>query len=111
MSSPEALFKATLSRLFVRFGSGLSSCSEVMKAFAKETPERIRQEWDSFQDEVFSEADRIDKESEEYSYSTAKAEGNSMYPNKTSSISDLETQIDRLRSKVSELSLKVEGRP
>ena len=112
MSSPEALIRATLISLVSRFGTGLARVSDGFQTFAKEAPDLMRQELDSFQEEVFAEAERIDNASSKYSYEYTK-EGESVQKGKSTptSISDVEAQIDVLRAKVSELCLKIEGRP
>ncbi len=102
MSSSKTLLKATVNRLRVRLVKMLLLKAGEIQEIAKEAPDRLKEEWDLFQTEVFEEADRLDAEG-----SQAK-EDMSTHP-KNSRNSGIEERIDRLRYKVAKLSEKVEA--
>ena len=52
MGSPEAMFRATVNRLSARLGHGLADVAAELAVLAQDAPERLRQEWELFQEEV-----------------------------------------------------------
>ena len=56
MGSPDALIRATVNRLGARLGHGLADAAAELAVLAQDAPERLRQEWDLFQEEVQAEA-------------------------------------------------------
>ena len=97
MGSSEALFRATLNRISARLGHGLADVAAELAVMAQDAPDRLRQEWDLFQEEVRAEADRLE------------------HPNQaTSSGTDQESdaspqeRIDRLRAMVASISRELE---
>ena len=99
MGSPDALIRATVNRLSARLGHGLADAAAELAVLAQDAPERLRQEWDLFQEEVQAEAERI-----EYG-ETITADGTAAAPSK-----DLSSQerIDQLRATVAEISRALE---
>ena len=100
MPSPDALMKATVSRLTARLGHGLAEAAAEVAVLAQDAPERIRREWDLFQEEVQAEAERLERDGQgpQESVTPPPAEsGNS------------QDQIDRLRAKVADLNTRMEG--
>ncbi len=70
---------------------------------AQDAPQRLRQEWDLFQDEVRAEAERIERGDQP----TVNTDGAS-----ASEPSDNSQEvIDRLRATVADLSQAIEARP
>ena len=63
MGSPDALIRATVNRLSARLGHGLADAAAELAVLAQDAPERLRQEWDLFQEEVQAEA--AEKEEQE----------------------------------------------
>ena len=103
MGSSEALIRATVNRISARLGHGFADAAAELAVLAQDAPQRRRQEWDLFQDEVRAEAERI----EQGDQSTVSTDG-------SSSAEPLETPqavIDRLRATVAELSQAIEARP
>ena len=103
MGSSEALIRATVNRISARLGHGFADAAAELAVLAQDAPQRLRQEWDLFQDEVRAEAERIDR-GDQATVST----------DETSSSEPLETSqavIDRLRAKVADLSQAIEVRP
>ena len=52
MSSPEILFQATINRLSARFGNSLAETLKGVSFLLKDAPEKLRDEWNLFQEEV-----------------------------------------------------------
>ncbi len=101
MSSQESLIKATLNRLKARLNKKLIETSSQIAFFIEEGPDRISKEWDLFKDEIYAEAERIEKESEE------KKEVNNSH-SESSEDASIKSTINQLRSKVSAISQKLE---
>ena len=99
MGSPDALIRATVNRLSARLGHGLADAAAELAVLAQDAPERLRQEWDLFQEEVQAEAERIEHGE------TIMADGAAAAPSK-----DLSSQerIDQLRATVAEISRALE---
>ncbi len=102
MSSPENLLKATLNRLAARLEQKLTDTVAGLSAIAQEAPERLKKEWRLFQEEIIAESERLEKEFHEQE-SEVTVEPNMPKSDK------IQEKIDRLRTKVSELSQKIEG--
>lgn len=101
MPSPDALLRATVNRLAARLGHGLADAAAEVAVLAQDAPERLRREWDLFQEEVKAEAERLDTDQPE-AVATAAASA-------TSATTDApQQQIDRLRAQVAELSRTLE---
>ena len=103
MGSSEALIRATVNRISARLGHGFADAAAELAVLAQDVPQRLRQEWDLFQDEVRAEAERIERGDQ----ATVRTNG-------TSSAEPLETSqavIDRLRATVADLSQAIEARP
>ena len=103
MPSPDALLKATVSRLAARLGHGLADAAAEVAVLAQDAPERLKREWDLFQEEVKAEAERLQQTSASGSASTQASDPESPEP--------LQQRIDRLRAQVAELSMRLEERP
>ena len=99
MGSPDALIRATVNRLSARLGHGLADAAAELAVLAQDAPERLRQEWDLFQEEVQAEAERI-----EYG-ETITADGD--VAASTEQLSSQE-RIDLLRATVAEISRSLE---
>ena len=106
MGSPEAMIRATVNRLGARLGHGLADAFAELAVFAQDAPERIRQEWGLFQEEVMAEADRLERGDSD-SFTVGTHENQSSAPTTDENPQDV---IDRLRAKVAELSRELEGR-
>ena len=62
MGSSDAFIRATINRLGARIGHGLADVAAEMAVLAQDAPDRFRQEWDLFQEEVRAEADRLERD-------------------------------------------------
>jgi hypothetical protein len=74
-----------------------------LAVLAQDAPERLRQEWDLFQDEVRAEAERIER-GDQVTVSTDGASSSEPSENP-------QVVIDRLRATVADLSQAIEARP
>lgn len=104
MPSPDALLKATVSRLAARLGHGLAEAAAEVAVLAQDAPERLKREWDLFQEEVQAEAERLERDGDPPQASESEVTASSPPP----TVSPQE-QIDRLRAKVADLNTRVEG--
>ena len=103
MTPPDALFRAAMNRLISRVGEGVADAAAGVAVAVQDAPDRIRQEWDLFQEEVKAEAERLQQTSASGSASTQASDPESPEP--------LQQRIDRLRAQVAELSMRLEERP
>ena len=52
MGSPDALIRAAVHRIGARVGHGLADTAAELAVLAKDAPERLRQEWELFQEAI-----------------------------------------------------------
>jgi len=101
MSTPQTLVQAALNRLTARLGSGLADAAAGLAVLAQDAPERLRQEWDLFREEVELEAQRL--------------ENGPPHPEEdpvAAPVSvDPQVQIDQLRAQVARLARRLEEQP
>jgi len=102
MTPPDALLRAAMNRLIARVGEGVADAAAGVAVAVQDAPERIRQEWDLFQEEVKAEAERLQYEDQPHTASSSDRSG-------TESES-LQQRIDRLRAQVADLSTRLEER-
>ena len=103
MGSSEALIRATVNRISARLGHGVADAAAEFAVLAQDAPQRLRQEWDLFQDEVRAEAERIER-GDQVTVSTDGASASEPSDNP-------QAVIDRLRATVADLSQAIEARP
>ena len=99
MGSLDALIRAAVHRIGARVGHGLADTAAELAVFAKDAPERLRQEWELFQEEVREEAERLERGD--------SSDAVSMQGPTTESPQQV---IDRLRASVADLSQRIEAR-
>ena len=104
MSSTERLLKATLNRLGARIGQKIIDSAAQLAEIANDAPDKLRNEWESFQKEVIEEAERLEKRSSEEDLSNYSQEADN------SAIDEPEAKIDLIRAKVAELNQKLEAK-
>ena len=102
MTPPDALLRAAMNRLIARVGEGVADAAAGVAVAVQDAPERIRQEWDLFQEEVKAEAERLQHEDQPRSASAADRSGTEP--------ESLQLRIDRLRAQVADLSMRLEER-
>ena len=103
MSASENLLKATLNRLGVRIGEKLIKSAAELAVMAQDAPEKIRTEWELFQEEVIEEASRLDQETNDESSDRKQTP-------KNSNLEKPQEKIDRIRAKAAELNRKLEAK-
>ena len=97
------MIRATVNRISARLGHGFADAAAELAVLAQDAPQRLRQEWDLFQDEVRAEAERIERGEQ----ATVTTDGESaVAPPETA-----QAVIDRLRATVADLSEAIEARP
>ena len=106
MPSPDALLKATVNRLAARLGHRLADAAAEMAVFAQHAPERVKREWDLFQEEVQAEAERLERGGSDHGPQDTSVPASEQPPEPTLSPQE---QIDRLRARVADLSTRLEG--
>jgi len=90
-----------LNRFVARVGSGLAETAATLAVLAQDAPQRLREEFNLFWEEVEQEAERLDREQNSSPSSENRV---NMHMNPY----DLQVQIDSLRAKVADLSKKME---
>ena len=106
MGSPEAVIRATVNRIGARLGHGLADAAAELAVLAQDAPERIRQEWELFREEVRAEAERLERQPAPPAASSVESPTGEP-PVASESPQDT---IDRLRARVAELSQRLEAR-
>ena len=91
-----------MNRLIARVGEGVADAAAGVAVAVQDAPERIRQEWDLFQEEVKAEAERLQHKEQPRSASAAERSGTEH--------ESLQQRIDRLRAQVADLSTRLEER-
>ena len=104
MSSTEKLLQATLNRLGARISKKLFQSAMELSVIAQEAPEKLRKEWEIFQEEVMAEASQLDNQSDEEEESNSQQNQDQSYE-----IEQPQKKIDQIRAKVAELSRKLEA--
>jgi len=102
MSTPQTLVQAALNRLSARLGSGLADVAASLAVLAQDAPERFRQEWDLFREEVELEAQRLERRE-----GGAPSEAPAADPMPV----DPQHQIDQLRAQVARVARRLEEQP
>ena len=102
MSTPQTLVQAALNRLTARLGSGLADAAAGLAVLAQDAPERFRQEWDLFREEVELEAERLER---------GEAAPSPGAPASAPMTVDPQQQIDQLRAQVARVARRLEEQP
>ena len=91
-------------RVLARMGHGVADAAAGFAVLVQDAPDRVRQEWDLFQEEVKAEAERLDREN--------GGQGVDAQSSPASSVDEesLQTKIDQLRTRVAELGMRMEER-
>ena len=101
MSAPQTLLQAAMNRLAARVGSALADSAAELAVLAQDAPARVQQELTLFWQEVELEAERLERDE------TGEPAG-SAEPASEAGL-DPQSQIDRLRAQVAELSRRLES--
>ncbi|MEB3322212.1 MAG: hypothetical protein VKI81_05260 [Synechococcaceae cyanobacterium] len=104
MTAPQSLLQAAANRLAARLGSGLADAAAGLAVIAQDAPERLRQEWGLFWEEVEREAERLE--------GRGAAGGESAAPPRPAGAGvDPQERIDALRARVAEIARRLEQEP
>ena len=103
MSDSEILLKAVFNRISARISEKLIKSAEELAGISKDMPQKLKDEWESFKDEVIEESDRLGKDTQK----TNSASVNNSKP-KASREDLIQIKIDKLRSKVIDINKTIE---
>lgn len=109
MPAPQTVIQAAVSRLGARLGSGLLDAAAQAAVVLQDAPERLRQEFNLFWDEVEQEAARLERGASSAAAATpssAPSPGGNAGP-----YPDPQDQIDALRARVAAFSRRLDERP
>ena len=106
MTQPQTLLQAALNRLSARLGSGLADAAADLAVLAQDAPERLRQEWDLFREEVEQEARRLERPEGDGD----AAAGTADWAPAPEAGPDPQRQVDDLRATVARLARRLEDR-
>ena len=101
MPAPQILLQAAVQRLSARLGSGLADAAAQLSLLAQDTPDKLRQEFQLFWQEVELEADRLERGDD--AVVASPPEPAAGYQGDPFSQQDPQTQIDALRAQVASL--------
>ena len=109
MGSSEAFIRATVNRISARLGHGIADAAAEIAVLVQDAPERLRQEWELFQEEVQAEAERLEHGDAHSPRSPGSDDelSDMTTESKPSSPQDL---VDRLRASVAEINRVLEAR-
>ncbi|QVL52774.1 MAG: hypothetical protein KFB97_15635 [Cyanobium sp. M30B3] len=108
MPAPQTVIQAAMTRLSARLGSGLLDAAAQAAVVLQDAPERLRQEFSLFWQEVELEAERLERDGTAGG-ATAPGSGPGAVPAR--SAEDLQGQIDALRAQVAAFSRRLDQRP
>lgn len=115
MTQPQTLVQAALNRLTARLGSGLADAAAELAVLAQDAPDRLRQEWDLFREEVELEAERLERGETPAEEGPSDAQATVVSPSPSAAGSapsgDPQLQIDALRAQVARLTRRLEDQP
>jgi hypothetical protein len=107
MSTPQTLVQAALNRLTARIGSHLADAAAELAVLAQDAPDRLRQEWSLFREEVELEAQRLEHGPTAPAEPAASPDSEPAAP-AASPPADPQDQIDRLRAQVARVARRLE---
>ena len=102
MSDSEILLKAAINRINARIKEKLIDSAQEFSEMAEEIPQRIQEEWCSFKEEVIQESERL----REKTKSSEEKHSKEQFTKEDL----IQSQIDKLRSKVIEINKSIEER-
>ena len=103
MSAPQTLVQAALNCLTARLGSGLADAAASLAVLAQDAPDKLRQEWQLFLEEVEQEAERLEQPEAEVASTSTR-------PWPEPAAADPQEQIDDLRAQVARVARRLEDR-
>tara|TARA_B100000700_G_scaffold131797_1_gene147361 strand:- start:6854 stop:7183 length:330 start_codon:yes stop_codon:yes gene_type:complete len=103
LSDSEILLKAAFNRIAARITEKLINSAQELTEITEEMPQKLKDEWSTFKNEVIEESRRLEKKTNSTDSATEKNTNQSS--NKEDSI---QIQIDKLRAKVIETNKTIE---
>ena len=122
MGSTDAFIRAAVSRIGARLGHGLADAAAEIAVLAQDAPDRLRQEWELFQEEVRAEAERLENGESGSSTADPTAVGQPTAVRDATAATDTtgvvtqptartpQEMVDHLRASVAELNRMLEAR-
>ena len=122
MGSTDAFIRAAVSRIGARLGHGLADAAAEIAVLAQDAPDRLRQEWELFQEEVRAEAERLENGESGPSTADSTAVGQPTAVRDATAATDTtsvvtqptartpQEMVDHLRASVAELNRMLEAR-
>ena len=107
MRAPQTLVQAAFNRVNARLGSSLADVAASLAVLAQDAPERLRQEWQLFREEVEQEAERLER-GDQPSAEVAADEPWVEHADASPMPADPQEQIDQLRARVAQLVRRFE---
>ena len=101
MSDSEILLKAALNRIAARITEKVINSAQEFTGIAEELPQKLKDEWSTFKEEVIEESERLEKKTNASKEKSSKEQ--------LSKEDLIQIKIDNLRSKVVELNKDIEG--
>jgi hypothetical protein len=109
MPAPQSVIQAALTRLSARLGSGLLDAAAQTAVVLQDAPERLRQEFSLFWQEVELEAERLERDAAAAGADGDRADSAAGAPPRPPR--DLQAQIDGLRAQVATFSRRLDQTP
>ena len=122
MGSTDAFIRAAVSRIGARLGHGLADAAAEIAVLAQDAPDRLRQEWELFQEEVRAEAERLENGESSPSTADPTAVRDATAMRDATAVTDTtgvvtqptartsQEMVDHLRASVAELNRMLEAR-
>jgi hypothetical protein len=110
MPAPQTVIQAAVARLSARLGSGLLDAAAQAAVVLQDAPERLRQEFSLFWEEVELEAERLERAEAQPGAGGAGA-GSEGQRRRQQQPHDLQEQIDALRAQVAAFSRRLDQAP
>lgn len=119
MPAPQSVMQAAVSRLSARLGGGLLDAAAHVAVVLQDAPERLRQEFDLFWQEVELEAERLERGAAGEAGVASAADAAAAPGSATGSAAsasravpaDPQDQIDALRARVAAFSRRLDQTP
>ena len=104
MRDSDILFKAAINRITARISKKLINSAEELAEIAEDFPQKLKNEWTSFKNEVIEESERLEKKAK----NTTSTDTTKTNKKKSSNEDLIQLKIDNLRSKVIEINKNIE---
>ena len=103
MSDSEILLKAAINRIAARISKKLLNSAEELSEIVQDAPQKLKNEWATFKDEVIEESERLERQTKETTSSGTENDRQTLQKKDL-----IQNKIDNLRSKVIEINKTIE---